>query len=317
MDTQQIYIHSLTENMLNKCTQTLVAQYDEIKNKLIEDLTNSIKIDIYDKIYGEKIKLEYKKYNIQECIASEIKQYGVPTPLTIKTLLPMKTQFFSIIQKKYNLKQNENIIYYYFINKQTVRYDTDDAYLRSCVDGCIITDLSTMITGNVVIQGYFKNFHYDNNNFMKQCNMNENNININIHGTPLHPLFIKMLQDSGICPSNVDISNYFSNILKHNKEFYMMFLTEADLHKKMDTLINDNNMLQIKINELGKQVSDLQIKLKNAIPLENQCCICFSFTDKKKLIVPCGHTQYCDKCIFIIIDCGICRSKIDKIINIF
>lgn len=54
------------------------------------------------------------------------------------------------------------------------------------------------------------------------------------------------------------------------------------------------------------------------IPNENKCSICFSKTDKKNIIVPCGHTQFCETCIKGRFDhCPICRSKVEKVIKIF
>jgi hypothetical protein len=58
------------------------------------------------------------------------------------------------------------------------------------------------------------------------------------------------------------------------------------------------------------------IKSDADVPLEDQCVICFKRTNKSHLLVPCGHTQYCEKCINKISDCSICRATIKQVIKI-
>lgn len=53
------------------------------------------------------------------------------------------------------------------------------------------------------------------------------------------------------------------------------------------------------------------------IPEDKMCTICFKKTDRNKILVPCGHTQYCTKCIEKLTECSICRSAITNIINIY
>ena len=54
------------------------------------------------------------------------------------------------------------------------------------------------------------------------------------------------------------------------------------------------------------------------IPDENKCVICFSRTQRKNVLVPCGHTQFCSKCAKENLEnCPLCRAKIEKVIKIY
>ena len=59
-------------------------------------------------------------------------------------------------------------------------------------------------------------------------------------------------------------------------------------------------------------------KKEDDILPENKCVICFSGTHKKNVLVPCGHTQFCAKCIKTDFKtCPICRCDIEKVIKIY
>jgi len=51
----------------------------------------------------------------------------------------------------------------------------------------------------------------------------------------------------------------------------------------------------------------------------NDCCICFSPIEQKIALIPCGHTNICEKCV--IDSCGnkcpICRVGIEKYVKVF
>jgi hypothetical protein len=83
------------------------------------------------------------------------------------------------------------------------------------------------------------------------------------------------------------------------------------------SLEEENHMLRNLLIAEKCESYKLKEKLKETIPIENRCCICFEYTPKKSSCVPCGHTQYCDKCIGVITTCSICRTKIEKVIKIF
>ena len=55
------------------------------------------------------------------------------------------------------------------------------------------------------------------------------------------------------------------------------------------------------------------------IPETEQCTICMRRAKKDKALVPCGHTQYCNKCITGLKEkeCPLCRAKVDMVIKIY
>jgi len=82
--------------------------------------------------------------------------------------------------------------------------------------------------------------------------------------------------------------------------------------------MNKNRKIVIdKNNELNKIVEDYKNKLRDCIPLKNQCVICFCYNDKKTCIVPCGHTQHCEDCVKKIKICSLCNGLITQTIKIF
>lgn len=53
------------------------------------------------------------------------------------------------------------------------------------------------------------------------------------------------------------------------------------------------------------------------IAKDDECTICFNHTDRSQILVPCGHTKYCDICICKIKECSICHVNIKQIIRIY
>lgn len=50
---------------------------------------------------------------------------------------------------------------------------------------------------------------------------------------------------------------------------------------------------------------------------EDKCSICYNYTEKQNILVPCGHTQYCTKCITDLTKCAICRADVTQVMKIF
>ncbi len=50
---------------------------------------------------------------------------------------------------------------------------------------------------------------------------------------------------------------------------------------------------------------------------KDQCCVCFHFTEKNKALIPCGHTQFCEKCIGTLKRCPLCEKEISSILPIY
>jgi len=72
----------------------------------------------------------------------------------------------------------------------------------------------------------------------------------------------------------------------------------------------------------GKNLLFYKFIDEDDIPQENKCVICFSQTDRKRALVPCGHTQLCNDCIEetkkgLLKTCPLCRNDIDSVIKIY
>jgi hypothetical protein len=76
------------------------------------------------------------------------------------------------------------------------------------------------------------------------------------------------------------------------------------------------------IVDTGKNLLFYKFIDEDDIPKDNKCVICFSQTDRKSALVPCGHTQLCNDCIErtkkgLLKTCPLCRSDIDSVIKIY
>lgn len=121
----------------------------------------------------------------------------------------------------------------------------------------------------------------------------------------------------------------FEELLKYNICFLFglnSILIYNTLSQSIIETININNIKdydQYKNPEIS--VSDGLISCnyfsyiitKDIIKEEDQCCVCFKYTNKEYALIPCGHTQYCNTCINNIIDCAICRTPKTMFIKIF
>jgi hypothetical protein len=82
-------------------------------------------------------------------------------------------------------------------------------------------------------------------------------------------------------------------------------------------LVKKNEQLQKTNESLGTKIEKLENQLKEAIPEQHRCCICFGHTEKKKACVPRGHMQYCEECIGSLQNCAICRKDITSFIALY
>ncbi len=106
-------------------------------------------------------------------------------------------------------------------------------------------------------------------------------------------------------------------ILDMNKKYSMNMLVELDLQKKYEKLLNDKDTVDATNKLLEEKIKKLEDQLKDSIPVEHQCCICFGFTDKKTICVPCGHAQYCSQCIKKLSKCAICRETVTSVVKTY
>jgi len=134
------------------------------------------------------------------------------------------------------------------------------------------------------------------------------------HDILLSDMFILMVQSISPHIINIDAIDKFITIYKEN---YFRFLVSSDLQQKCINLTSEINILKKECTERDDQINSLKNKLKECIPIENQCCICFGYTKKNQALVPCGHTQYCNECIVTIKTCSICITNTVQVIKIF
>ena len=109
-----------------------------------------------------------------------------------------------------------------------------------------------------------------------------------------------------------ELKDQIKNLISNNNS-----MKSSDLQNKYEKQLEENKILHDFLIEEKIISNELRENLKEAVPEKNQCCICFGYTDKKQSCVPCGHTQYCCKCIIKIKNCSICSAKIDQIIKLY
>lgn len=106
-------------------------------------------------------------------------------------------------------------------------------------------------------------------------------------------------------------------LLDMNKKYSMNMLVELDLQKKYEKLLKDKAMVDVTNKSLEDKIKKLENQLKESVPVEHQCCICFGYTDKNMICVPCDHAQYCDECINKLSNCAICRENVMTVVKTF
>lgn len=104
---------------------------------------------------------------------------------------------------------------------------------------------------------------------------------------------------------------YINRVKKYNSgngtEYYIDGKKIEAINNKYISVQDSNN----NITKIYKFVDS------DDIPEGEQCIICFNRTMKDKALIPCGHTQYCNKCIIDIKTCSLCRKEVEKIIKIY
>jgi len=314
------YVAMLTYELLEICKNDIELKFDQIKNTMVLDLTNSIKIDIINKIYSDDITSEYKTFNncfddnyIIPYIIENAAKYGKHQGHLLPNHQTWIKNALNFIKNKM-INNKDNIIYCNaFIRVFTVSEAIySPSTTRYTIYLYIITDLSNVIYISKFIQ--ITDYGGPQINYM---NFSDNDLKINNYNTKLHPIFIKLLQDILInCDSDI-ILQIITNIIKLNKDIQIKLLTKYDIQKQNEILTKQLIESKNKIEEQFKEINDLKEQLKNNVPIQYQCCICFGFTNKEKIIIPCGHTNYCNSCIFKIHECALCKIKIDKVISIY
>ncbi len=85
------------------------------------------------------------------------------------------------------------------------------------------------------------------------------------------------------------------------------------------TRLNDTHVVIEMHCDMNKNKIKLLYKLieDSGIDEKDQCSICFGFAEKNKALVPCGHIQFCGKCIETLKKCPLCDKNITSILNIY
>lgn len=92
-----------------------------------------------------------------------------------------------------------------------------------------------------------------------------------------------------------DMEDVTGSVVEQLKDF------DFDLTSETDNIVKKH---EDKVNKFGK--TD-----------ENECAICFKITDRKRILIPCGHTKYCESCIQELKECSICKTQVNTIIRVF
>lgn len=288
---------------------------DNIKD-FMEKLPIKIQNDIFDKMCANVQSNEFIDYtkNIDSHIGYGLNGYA----LTESCFNCNST--FEKIKNKLNLELGEYII---LVNGHMSKLRP-----RTNSSGCITPGI--YVFEMIVVTNFSKLYHSieynhpfvnQNETFYTAKNIKLNNIFVNIiqlfkniTGISATPL---VHENAMLSKIGINVRNIIIELFELNEKYFYKFLSTTEINEKYEqSLINIQNKDK-EINELNNKIKSLENKIKNAVPIENQCCICFGFTNKRKLLVPCGHTQFCDDCITKINKCSLCNKDIEQVVNIF
>jgi hypothetical protein len=307
-DTQTNLIKTFTQESLNNAIINMKKNFDNIKDNMIKDLIDGVRLDVYDKMYNS---------NDDNCDKHFI---------NIDDEKKIEDGLFSgaidNIINLYKLKKREKYIHRIYSQSNTIQVNSKTYYARRVLYG-LITNYS-----NIYYIEYYE--EYPSYRGRPSTNTREQIVNTYIHNIPLNNIYIEGIKahssligryhardDSRNETIHDNVINYYKSVLDLNKKNYIKLLAENDLREKYESLLKDNLKSQNNIKKMEEHIVELTNKLQETIPKEYQCCICFGFTDKKMLCSPCGHTQYCNKCIVDLKNCALCRKDIVNVVKIF
>ncbi len=73
-------------------------------------------------------------------------------------------------------------------------------------------------------------------------------------------------------------------------------ITELGDNHIVITMHTENKKEHVSL--LYKLIEDMDVNTD--VSRKDQCCVCLHFIEKNKALIPCGHTQFCEKCIGIL-----------------
>jgi len=297
------------EPKTTKKQQKLINISDDIDSSEItkkqQQLIQGIRLDVWDQLNGHIV--EEQKTHSQIAFINDknrlINDNSFAGPDQRKAIDEMNNR---------KLKNNEYYIYEIYV-RQNELHTTNMTHYHYLL--CTITNYSniTWLELDCYNTGYSKNYFTP-----------KKIIELNV---PLHNIFIDIFMSLKKIPF-INIYNYtvdfncswfqvLQDILNLNKKYYMDLLVNSDLQKKYEKSLDDNKKLQEEINKLKLEKDSIEHKLKDSVPLEMQCCICFGYTDKSQLLVPWGHSNFCITCINSIKECSVCRTNVERVQKIF
>ena len=124
-------------------------------------------------------------------------------------------------------------------------------------------------------------------------------------------------------PTEYIIYNYVDDIiLKKLRHIFAPYPVGVNMVFELTTLhIFDRTIIISYKNYCSKCICEEKVKIyritdSSDIPESEKCVICKLLCKKNKILVPCGHVQFCDTCITKLSTCPICNESITSICEI-
>lgn len=118
---------------------------------------------------------------------------------------------------------------------------------------------------------------------------------------------------------NESCNNIIGNVLNENKlRCEYLLEKEKDLNERFREIkqkFQDNYNFY---ESMEKKLNEMNVISQNNN--NDECVVCFSKTKRSKVLVPCGHTMYCNECIKLVLEskkCHICKQSVEKCIGIY
>lgn len=111
-------------------------------------------------------------------------------------------------------------------------------------------------------------------------------------------------------PPSIDTSSFVYNHMREGNVF--LDYTTGIRHDNI--VVKKYKNVEI-VAEIG--INGIQHKLRKIVFSESDCAVCFNQIATRYAMVPCGHTNVCDKCLKTVNKCPICNVGITSNIKLF
>ncbi len=127
-------------------------------------------------------------------------------------------------------------------------------------------------------------------------------------------LYCTITDRKNVIDKQINGITYCGNVIYPAKPGVMEYREGSEI-----TQLGDNYIAITMHTENKAQYMSLLYKLieDTDVDEKDQCCVCFHFTEKNKALIPCGHTQFCEKCIGVLKKCPLCEKEISSILPIY